>query len=45
MARDEAVRAKGGQLSVAQARQLAEEFEPAPDAPPMPESRPPQSGS
>jgi predicted ATPase/class 3 adenylate cyclase len=43
--RYEAVHAEGGQLSVAQARQLAEEFEPPPDAPPIPTSSPPEAGS
>jgi predicted ATPase/class 3 adenylate cyclase len=38
--RYEALHAEGGQLSVAQARRLAEELEPPPDAPPVPKRSP-----
>jgi predicted ATPase/class 3 adenylate cyclase len=41
----EALHAEGGQLSLAQARQLAEEFAPPPDAPPIPLGGPPRPGS
>ena len=41
----EAVRAEGGQLSAAQARQLADAFQPPPDAPAVPHSAPPGAGS
>ena len=43
--RYEALHADGARLSVAQARQLAEELEPSPDAPPIPKSSPPAPGS
>jgi predicted ATPase/class 3 adenylate cyclase len=43
--RYEALHAEGGQLSVAQARQLVEEFEPPPDAPPTPAGGPPEAAS
>jgi predicted ATPase/class 3 adenylate cyclase len=41
----QAVLAEGRGLTLAQARQLVEEFEPPPDAPPIPRSGPPGAGS
>jgi predicted ATPase/class 3 adenylate cyclase len=43
--RYEALHAEGRQLSVAQARTLVEEFEPPPDAPPVPQSSPAASSA